>query len=88
MISNFQRTVMEILDGSPRQTLSRYVEWLITAVVLINCSAVIQKKKQTARFRHCLRAGEKRVEDAKLSRKRSLQNIGAKSKRADFALAA
>ena len=41
MISNFQRTVMEILDGSPRQTLSRYVEWLITAVVLINCSAVI-----------------------------------------------
>ena len=32
---------MEILDGSPRQTLSRYVEWLITAVVLINCSAVI-----------------------------------------------
>ncbi len=41
MISNFQRTVMEILDGSPRQKLSRYVEWLITAVVLINCSAVI-----------------------------------------------
>mgnify|MGYP003343182515 CR=1 FL=1 len=32
---------MEILDGSPRQKLSRYVEWLITAVVLINCSAVI-----------------------------------------------
>jgi voltage-gated potassium channel len=41
MISNIQRTVMEILDGSPRQKLSRYVEWLITAVVLINCSAVI-----------------------------------------------
>jgi voltage-gated potassium channel len=41
MISKYQRTVMEILEGSPHQFLSRYVEWLITAVVLINCSAVI-----------------------------------------------
>ena len=32
---------MEILDGSPTQPLSRYAEWLITSVVLINCSAVI-----------------------------------------------
>lgn len=32
---------MEILDGSPKHTASRYVEWLITLVVLINCSAVI-----------------------------------------------
>lgn len=40
------------------------------------------------RFRHCLRNREKRVEDAKLSRKRSLQTIGAKAKRTDFALAA
>lgn len=32
---------MEILDGSPKHTLSRYVEWLITTVVLVNCSAVI-----------------------------------------------
>ena len=32
---------MEILDGSPNQPLSRYAEWLISSVVLINCSAVI-----------------------------------------------
>jgi voltage-gated potassium channel len=32
---------MEILDGSPLQPLSRYAEWLISSVVLINCSAVI-----------------------------------------------
>ena len=32
---------MEILDGSPDQPLSKYVEWLITIVVLVNCSAVI-----------------------------------------------
>ena len=32
---------MEILDGSPTQPLSRYAEWLISSVVLINCSAVI-----------------------------------------------
>lgn len=41
MSSTTQQTVMEILDGSPKHTLSRYVEWMITAVVLINCSAVI-----------------------------------------------
>ncbi len=36
------RTVtMEILSGSPKHAASRYVEWLITGVVLINCSAVV-----------------------------------------------
>jgi voltage-gated potassium channel len=29
------------LDGSPKHTASRYVEWIITFVVLVNCSAVI-----------------------------------------------
>jgi voltage-gated potassium channel len=32
---------MEILDGSPKHAISRYVEWLITVVVLVNCTAVI-----------------------------------------------
>ena len=32
---------MEILAGDPHQPLSRYVEWMITVVVLVNCSAVI-----------------------------------------------
>jgi voltage-gated potassium channel len=32
---------MEILEGSPLQPLSRYAEWLISTVVLVNCSAVI-----------------------------------------------
>ena len=32
---------MEVLDGSPKHTISRYVEWVITVVVLVNCSAVI-----------------------------------------------
>jgi voltage-gated potassium channel len=32
---------MEVLDGSPKHAISRYVEWMITAVVLVNCSAVI-----------------------------------------------
>jgi voltage-gated potassium channel len=32
---------MEIMDGSPKHVLSRYVEWAITIVVLVNCSAVI-----------------------------------------------
>ncbi|MEK0432116.1 MAG: ion transporter [Betaproteobacteria bacterium] len=36
-----RHTVMEILEGSASQPLSRYVEWLITVVVLVNCSAVI-----------------------------------------------
>jgi voltage-gated potassium channel len=36
-----RHTVMEILEGSPAQPLSRYVEWMITIVVLVNCSAVI-----------------------------------------------
>jgi voltage-gated potassium channel len=32
---------MEILDGSPKHAASHYVEWAITVVVLVNCSAVI-----------------------------------------------
>jgi len=32
---------MEILEGSPKYRASHYVEWLITVVVLVNCSAVI-----------------------------------------------
>lgn len=32
---------MEVLEGSPNHRVSRYVEWIITAVVLLNCSAVI-----------------------------------------------
>jgi voltage-gated potassium channel len=32
---------MEILSGSPKYRVSRYVEWLITCVVLMNCSAVV-----------------------------------------------
>jgi len=32
---------MEVLDGSPNYRISQYVEWLITVVVLMNCSAVI-----------------------------------------------
>ena len=41
MFALSQKTTMEILDGSPVQPLSRYAEWLISSVVLINCSAVI-----------------------------------------------
>ena len=41
MLGKLQKTVMEILAGAPHQPLSRYVEWMITAVVLVNCSAVI-----------------------------------------------
>ncbi len=41
MFGKSQKTVMEILAGAPHQPLSRYVEWLITVVVLVNCSAVI-----------------------------------------------
>ena len=41
MTTGFKNTLMEILDGSPKHTASRYVEWLITLVVLVNCSAVI-----------------------------------------------
>jgi voltage-gated potassium channel len=32
---------MDILDGSPNYKASRYVEWVITVVVLTNCAAVI-----------------------------------------------
>ncbi len=41
MTTGFKNTLMEILDGSPKHTASRYVEWIITLVVLVNCSAVI-----------------------------------------------
>jgi voltage-gated potassium channel len=41
MTTGFKNTLMEILDGSPKHTASRYVEWMITLVVLVNCSAVI-----------------------------------------------
>jgi voltage-gated potassium channel len=41
MNKTIKHTVMEILDGSPKQPLSRSVEWIITTVVLINCAAVI-----------------------------------------------
>lgn len=41
MTTGIKTTLMEILEGSPKHTASRYVEWLITFVVLVNCSAVI-----------------------------------------------
>jgi len=41
MVNDLKLALMEILEGSPKYKVSRYVEWLITAVVLINCSAVI-----------------------------------------------
>ena len=41
MLGKLQKNVMEILAGAPHQPLSRYVEWVITLVVLVNCSAVI-----------------------------------------------
>ena len=41
MTTGFKNTLMEILDGSPKHTASRYVELMITVVVLVNCSAVI-----------------------------------------------
>jgi voltage-gated potassium channel len=40
-IHSTKKTLMEILDGSPAHKSSRYVELLITVVVLVNCSAVI-----------------------------------------------
>jgi voltage-gated potassium channel len=36
-----RQVVMDILDGSPNYKASRYVEWVITVVVLTNCAAVI-----------------------------------------------
>jgi voltage-gated potassium channel len=41
MTTGFKNTLMEVLDGSPKHAASRYVEWIITFVVLVNCSAVI-----------------------------------------------
>jgi len=41
MLKQQKTTVLEILEGSPNQPLSRYAEWLISAVVLVNCTAVI-----------------------------------------------
>ena len=40
-MTGIKHTLMEILDGSPKHAISRYVEWLITLVVLVNCTAVI-----------------------------------------------
>jgi voltage-gated potassium channel len=40
-IHSTKKNLMEILDGSPAHKSSRYVELLITVVVLVNCSAVI-----------------------------------------------
>jgi len=41
MTARFKNTLMEIMDGSPNHTASRWVELAITIVVLVNCSAVI-----------------------------------------------
>ena len=41
MTSGFKHTLMEIMDGSPNHVASRWVELVITIVVLVNCSAVI-----------------------------------------------
>ena len=41
MTTGFKKTLMEILDGSPKHAASHYVELAITLVVLVNCSAVI-----------------------------------------------
>ncbi len=41
MVNDLKRALMEILEGSPKYKTSRYVEWMITLVVLANCSAVI-----------------------------------------------
>ena len=40
-MKEFQRALMEVLDGSPNYRISHYVELLISVVVLMNCSAVI-----------------------------------------------
>ncbi|WP_310646289.1 ion transporter [Limnohabitans sp.] len=41
MTTGFQHSLMEVLDGSHKYKVSKYVELLITTVVLVNCSAVI-----------------------------------------------
>jgi voltage-gated potassium channel len=41
MFDSLKTNLMEILEGSPNQPLSRYAEWIISTVVLVNCSAVI-----------------------------------------------
>ena len=41
MFEQQKTNLMEILEGSPNQSLSKYAEWLISTVVLVNCSAVI-----------------------------------------------
>jgi voltage-gated potassium channel len=41
MRPSMRQVVMDILDGSPNYKASRYVEWVITFVVLTNCTAVI-----------------------------------------------
>ena len=41
MRASARQVVMDILDGSPNYKASRYVEWVVTVVVLTNCAAVI-----------------------------------------------
>jgi voltage-gated potassium channel len=41
MRTPIRQVVMDILDGSPDYKASRYVEWVVTTVVLTNCAAVI-----------------------------------------------
>ena len=41
MRASARQVVMDVLDGSPNYKASRYVEWVVTVVVLTNCAAVI-----------------------------------------------
>ena len=41
MRASARQVVMDILDGSPNYKASRYVEWVVTVVVLTNCAAVV-----------------------------------------------
>lgn len=41
MRASTRQVVMDVLDGSPNYKASRYVEWVVTVVVLTNCAAVI-----------------------------------------------
>lgn len=51
-LSQLQHSVMEILEGSPSYKISKYVEWLITVVVLVNCAAVILDSVPEIHARH------------------------------------
>ena len=41
MRASARQVVMDVLDGSPNYKASRYVEWVVSVVVLTNCAAVI-----------------------------------------------